>query len=50
MSPSKDRNVPPAETNHIFVSGENTSAAEEKSEGLERSLEEDEVHGEEQAG
>ena len=50
MSPSRDRNVPPTETNHIFVSDKKTSAAEEMSESLEGSLEEEEVRGEERAG
>lgn len=50
MSPSPDRNVPPTETNHIFISGKKMSAAEEMSESLEGSLEEEAVHGEERAG
>lgn len=49
MSPSRDRNVPPTETNYIFISGEKTSSAE-MSKSLEGSLKEEEVHGEEQAG
>lgn len=39
MSPSRDRNVPPTETNYIFISGEKTSSAE-MSKSLEDHLKE----------